>query len=247
MAKKKHHVAPFEIVAGLGKNPPLQEGADEESPTPPEVPPQPEQKPRRHVGSGSAGTPMASTYHSASPVTEQAEPGKLTVSIGHLTAGLVIGAVILLVAGAFVLGRMTAGPSEATSAGVTDGANKPPKRLTGKYYMVIEAMDIATDSEQEKAEQEKAERKKAEHIAWFLEQQGVEASVERYRYPEQGPVRWVVLGYKGFPNPADPSARQFAERMAKLGEEYSKRYSGNFDFSPKKYPDSQSPWFEVWK
>ncbi len=237
MAKKKHHVAPFEIVAGLGKNPPQQEAADEESSACPEVPAQPEQKPRRHVGSGSSGTPMASTYHSASPVTERAEPGKVTVSIGHLSAGLVIGAVILLVAGAFVLGRMTAGPSEATSAGVTDGANKAPKRLTGKYYMVIEAMDGATAPE----------REKAEHIAWFLEQQGVEASVLRYRYPEQGPVRWVVLGYEGFPNPADPSARQFAERMAKLGKEYSKGYSGNFDFSPRKYPDSQSPWFEVWK
>jgi hypothetical protein len=237
VAKKKHHVAPFEIVAGLGKNPPLQEGADEESPTPPEVPPQPEQKPRRHVGSGSAGTPMASTYHSASPVTEQAEPGKLTVSIGHLTAGLVIGAVILLVAGAFVLGRMTAGPSEATSAGVTDGANKAPERLTGKYYMVIEALDFSA-----------AGREKAEHIVYFLQQQGVETSVERYRYPEQRRGRsWVVLSYKGFPNPADPAARRFAERMAKLGEEYSKRYSGNFEFSPKKYPDSQSPWFEVWK
>lgn len=237
MARKKDHVAPFEIVAGLGKNPPLQEGSDEESSASPEAPAQPEQKPRRHVGSGSAGTPMASTYHSASPVTEQAEPGKLTVSIGHLTAGLVIGAVILLVAGAFVLGRMTAGPSQATSAGATDGANKAPERLTGKYYMVIEAMDGATPSE----------REKAEHIAWFLEQQGVEASVLRYRYPRQGPVRWVVLGYKGFPNPADRAARRFAERMAKLGEEYSKRYSGNFDFSPKKYPDSSGPWFEVWK
>ncbi len=237
MAKKKDHVAPFEIVAGLGKMPPTQEGSGEESPTTPEAAPLPEQKPRRHVGSGSMGAPMASTYHSASPVTEQAEPGKLTVSIGHLSAGLMIGAVILLVAGAFVLGRMTAGPSQATPAGVTDGASKSPKRETGKYYMVIEAMDGATDQQKEKAE----------HIAWFLEQQGVEASVLRYRYPEQGPVRWVVLGYKGFPGPADPAARRFAERMAVLGAEYSKRYSGSFDFSPKKYMDSPGPWFEVWK
>jgi hypothetical protein len=233
VAKKKHQVAPFEIVAGLGKSPSTresQEGAAAGEEGQQEATAVPAEKPRRHVVPTSK--PPASPYPTTPAASEVGEPGKLTVSMGHLTAGLIIGGAILLLVGAFVLGRMTAGPGDETTAGMNSQVDQPLKRVTGKYYMVIEATDGKTP----------ADRMQAEHIVSFLESNNIRASVIPY-----GETRWLVLGYQAFPSPEDPAAREYAEKIDKLGTYYDKRYPGNYDFAPPKPGESAGPWFGVWR
>lgn len=244
MARKKHQVAPFEIVAGLGKSSSTRESQEEDASgqeNQQEQPQTPVEKPRRHVvpPARPAASPYPTTPTATAEAAETAEPGKLTVSMGHLTAGLVIGGMILLLAGAFVLGRMSARPGDEATAGMNNQTGQPPARETGKYYMVIEAMDGKTAADQ----------MRAEHIAWFLDRRGIETSVHKYRYPKpnQERVAWVVLSYRGFPGPEDPAVRRFAEQMRQLGAQYSKEYNVNYDFAPRKRRDSTRPWLEVWK
>ncbi len=238
MARKKHTMAPFEVVAGMNR-------AQGEEPRDGEDRPEPDKPPviRQPV----AATPSATPSPRPSPRTgtrmgDDQRPvdafsdggSKLELSVGYVTLLVAAGGAVVLLAAMFLLGRMTA-PSAAPES--SSDAAATPKRETGKYYLVIEATDNATIGD----------RKEAEHIAWFLEQKGIEASVLKYRYPgEDGRVTWVVLSQKGFAGPEDLQARQFTQKIRDLGTEYAREYGGKYRFVTRKYTDSVGPWFEVW-
>ncbi|MFP4054006.1 MAG: hypothetical protein ACLFV7_09100, partial [Phycisphaerae bacterium] len=156
-------MAPFEVVAGMNRAQGEEKPKGEEARPEPKpqavrqpVPAVPSARPRPQQGSW--------TGEESRPEDAYAAGSKLTLSVSHVALLVAAGGAIVLLAAAFLLGRMTAPAAAPQTPG---DATAPTRRETGRYYLVVEATDSATIGD----------RKEAEHIAWFLEQQGVEASV----------------------------------------------------------------------
>jgi len=167
--------------------------------------------------------------------------GRLRVSLSY--AGCMAAALVLvaLLVGAFWLGRTTAPapagpgmkapyrpqlvetgkPAEPGSAANTTATMNLPKRIAGKYYLVIESTGGSGD--------------------WHLEQA---RKIQKFCYENGEPSevrqlggKYVVWSLTPFDSSSSEQARQHAQAIEKLGGTYFRTY-GSFRFQQRKKPDS---------
>lgn len=250
MARRKKAAAPFEVVSQHSLRPPVNvpgtsaAGAGPADTAAEEQPQQaaPQQQPPRRVQP--AHPPVAGPQ----PAPREPEPvvsttsGRLRLSLNYVSSLVVCGVLILLLVGAFVLGRATApkaGPTAANNAAQTPtpapGQDKP--RVAGEYYLVIEALPGQTA----------ADKSRAEDIVKFCRERGEYATIETYQQKNQAGqvIRkfYVVWSKRGFDSPNTQAALQHASVVARMGEEYARKTGTRFQFQPNR-PGGAWPWFE---
>jgi len=171
-------------------------------------------------------------------------PPRLTLSVSYLTAAVALLVAVVLLGGAFLLGRATAPKGAAVEAasvepsgesagggqaprtsdsggGTTTGGQTTPadtephlSRQVGKYYLVIQTMLESTEDQQRAA---------AREIVSFLASRGVEADIWPFG------KNLIVWSAKPFDSPTSEAAKQYALQIEKLGQEY-RRQGGPYDF-----------------
>ncbi len=249
MAKKKASVPLFELMSrsrlGVGegdkeesgsqKEPP---GAAEQAPEKPKqavkIGPARRQKEPEQAVAAPAGPPPAAKAPKAAPasfVAPKGEPilqtgdGRLRISLNYVSSLVLVGGILLLLAGAFVLGRKTApgGQAEAAQAGVGE-VRTVHHRYPDRWYLVLARVNGATDAARERAGQ----------VASFFEQNGLPVSLIEHE------GNWLVWSLKPFEARRSFESQQFAEKAQSV----STRYPGTgVDFLPAQTARSGEPWF----
>jgi len=170
--------------------------------------------------------------------------GRLMVSLNYVSCLVIAMGLLVLLVAAFWLGRATGGaarvePTEAVGTGLNEGKStgetiaggdtrpppgaeyqettevtRLPKRVSGKYYLVIESIKKNTD-----AASRKANRKEAERIIEFCKQKGEPSELRSMK------GRFIVWSL----TPHDSSGSEAALRHARfiqdnLGKEYFEKY-----------------------
>ncbi len=236
MGRKKNSVALFEVISkskeksresGLGvpkwmgaESPDGMQASGSPSPVAQGVqPPQGVRPPERRV---------------VSPHRAVVEGGRIHLSVNYLTCGVVGAAFIVLLIGAFLLGRGTAGGGGPTKAGLgtmpplnrdvvpPGGTNNdgltlplvPAGRKAEKYYLVIQNLMGKTDSH-------KAE---AFRIAKFCIDKGQSATVCMYR---GNYIVWSAQ--EPMDSPTSETAMEYARKIEALGKTYFQMYR-TYDF-----------------
>lgn len=222
MARKKNSVALFEVISKTkdnrgrddtrvpdwaGRQP---QSADAATPEPQDTPPP--QPDYQHAGEELASAPG------------DAAPWRLTVTLNSVNCAVAAAVLIVLVGGAFWLGRATgsAGPvraagvgaggeKKATTSGNTTKTTKPPapKRVPGKYYLVIQQLPG-------KSSQDLADARGIEKFCNANNTPGEVWQTSKYYY---------VLGFRPFdsyPATLSAEANKYAQEIEKLGREYSR-------------------------
>lgn len=172
-----------------------------------------------------------------------AEPGRLHLSVTYVTAGFVAAALVILLLGAFWLGRATGGSDGAAvqagtgapplrpeaAEGVAGSTNAPrpsaagapaagteapaAQRTPGKFYLVIQNL-LGSGPEQERA---------AFEIQDFCRAHGEPATVNLYK----GKV--IVWSLTPFDSPNSTAALAYGRKIEKLGQQYQQQ-GGRYDF-----------------
>lgn len=240
MAKKKDSVALFEVISHVRErhpeaaNVPDWAGADKTHKEQPAVAPV-EKQPQQQT------KPKPTTYAaptSVAPPLVDTTGGKLTLSLNYVACMSVVMAVLLLLAGAFWLGRATApdsvtGTTETDSTGseTAEGQNTGSQStqtvaLTkGKNYLVIQTLKSGNDPNAEN---------EAQNIIRFLKSKGVTAGLFR-----ASNNRLIVMSTKPFVSSKSDEAESFKQRIEfELGEEYF-RLHGTYRF--------QGPYFFLYR
>ena len=222
MVRKKDSVALFEVISkSRGKHqesgmsvPRWITGSEE-----PEEPASPEE--RLRVEPDRPAPTMREPSGPAEPMF--ATSGRrLKVSLNYLSCTIVVLGLVLALAGAFALGRATAPASPVEKPGKTTagtrqvkgpvrGTRPPvtrnPRRVLGKYYLVIESL-------KGKGLKDRAE---AERIAEFCKQNGEPADVQSMG------TKYIVWSLTGFDSPRSEAAIRHARFIQdNLGKEYFK-------------------------
>ncbi len=149
--------------------------------------------------------------------------GRLRLSLTYTTCMVAFAVLLLLLAGAFALGRYLAstggevivvsageapeGPDETGGRRVVvagTGAGTQPPAAVRLYYLVIQNMMDSSDEH----------RQQADRIVAFCDSRGVPAEVGMY----QGD--YVVVSRQGFESPDSDAAEEFAQQIEQLGREY---------------------------
>jgi hypothetical protein len=172
-----------------------------------------------------ARAPKAAPATFAPPAGEpilQTGNGRLRISLNYVSSLVLVGGILLLLAGTFVLGRKTApgGPTETVSAG-TGEVRTVYHRYPDRLYLVLARVQGATG----------AARQQAEQVAAFFADNGLPASLIEHE------GNWLVWSLKPFGARRSYESQQFAERVRSV----SARYSGSgVEFLPAK---SGELWF----
>lgn len=222
MARKKNSVALFEVISKTkdnrgrddtripdwaGRQP---QSADAATPEPQDTPPP--QPDYQHAGEDFASS-LADTA-----------PRRLTVTLNYVSCAVAAAVLIVLVGGAFWLGRVTGPAGPVRGAGVGVGGDKKaitpgnkaktpkpaiPKRVPGKYYLVIQ--QLPGKSTQDLVD--------ARGIAKFCNANNTPAKVwqtKNYYYV------WAFRAFDSYPATLAPEALSYARGIEKLGKEYSR-------------------------
>ena len=179
--------------------------------------------------------------------------GQLQVTLNYISClALALGLVVLL-AGAFWLGRSTApeagGPAQAgmkapfrpgligqggNKAGAKQPEMKLPPRQAGKYYLVIESTGGAQDWHLEQA-------RKIQRFCYF--EGGEPSEVRKYPATQHTKEQYVVWSLTSFDSPRSTEATQHAEMIERLGARYFGKH-GDFKFQQRKNKDAPlDPWY----
>jgi len=164
--------------------------------------------------------------------------GRLRFSLSYPASTAAVVVLVLLVVGAFLLGRMSAPGGEAVRTAsfeppynpdVLQGSAEkpaPPQREEGKYYLVIERLqgDSAED------------REEARRIVRFLAERGEPATVQTFR--AGGKTFYGVWSLRPFGSSDSEAAIQYAERTERLGEEYFDKYK-TYRFQQRRRPGAE--------
>ena len=197
------------------------EVAAPEAPSPPTLPTTSTWEPRR-----SSEAPKTSDL----PVWSTAG-GRLTLSLNYVSCLVVSMGVLLLIIGAFVLGRMTA--SDPAPPG---RSGKPVvKRQVGKYYLVIETLAGKT----------REARAEAERIVKFCNANGEPSQVQLLG------DNLIVWSLTPFDSPKKEEVLAHALFVQnELGAKYARKYGSKYKFiqpqkngklAPDLYPYTKSP------
>ena len=175
--------------------------------------------------------------------------GRLRLSLNYITCVAVGVAVVLLLAGALLLGRaMSPKPGadsqaadnqaqgqpsgESSGAKATAAAAEPP-RQAGKFYLVIQGMSGMTEDL----------LAEARNIEKYCKTKGEQVSVNRYM---GNPRQYIVLSATGFDAPDSPEAAKYADVIETLGKAYQNQ-GGRYDFRQRGAAGRTKPWFIQWK
>ena len=160
---------------------------------------------------------------------------RLNLSINVVVAMLVLGAILVLWVGAFVVGRMTApGPASANGDASPTGDVNPspapsialgildvPVEVTaGRYspdrsYLLIQSLDSKTEDD----------RKAADKIVAHCV--GLSMPAEVFKTS----TRFLVVSRMGFRSPTSKEARSYASKVHDAGKIYQQRTRGSYAFS----------------
>lgn len=225
LGKKKNSVALFEVIAKAGPEPDMSVPGwmkgDEPGHPSAEVP-------AGYSGRQGGGEALISTV-----------PGRLRLSLNYVSCMVAAFGLVVLLSLAFWMGRASVGwSSQATAglAGTSDGAGRSPagpaavvaqapRRVAGKWYMVIQ--DLRGAAETNKAE--------AVRIVSYLKNEfGIPAEVRRYA------GRYVVWSFKPFDSRDGQDVRDYAGKIEKIGQRYFKKYS-TYRFS-QRHNGKLDPW-----
>ena len=166
-----------------------------------------------------------------------------------MVAGVII---LLLLGGAFWLGRATAGGGgEPALAGTNLSEQTPvrpeaaepakpepsaatsyPPRIKGKHYLIVQGLQ-GTSKELEA---------EARAIAAFCNEMGEPVTVGRY--PGAKP-QFVVWSLKGFDSTESEEAINFARTIEKLGKMYFSKH-GKYDFRQRDSAKNFRPWWHTY-
>lgn len=222
MARKKNSVALFEVISKAkdnrgrdefripdwaGRQPQSADAAATESQDTP-----PSQPDYQRAGQEFASAPGDTA------------PWRLTLTLNSVSCAVAAVVLIVLVGGAFWLGRATGSAGPVRVAGVGAGGDKKettsgntaqnpkppaPKRVPGKYYLVIQ--QLPGKSTQDLAD--------ARGIEKFCKVNNTHAKVwqtSKYYYV------WGFRAFDSYPATLAPEALTYAKEIEKLGREYSR-------------------------
>ncbi len=248
MSKKKNSPALFELIAKTrDKQVAMSTRVPEWMAHREPAQPAPEAPPKREV-------PVAPRPPGASPESTWTTGPTTTnaMSLGYGTA-LAVGVVfLLLLGGAFWLGRATAGDGAEPALAGTDlsertpvspdvaqpaNAEQPtavsdPPRIKGKHYLIVQGLQGT--SEKLKA--------RAIAIAAFCNENGEPVTVGRY--PGAKP-QFVVWSLQGFDSTNSAEAINFARTIEKLGKLYMREHGG-YDFRQRDSAGTFRPWWHTY-
>lgn len=174
--------------------------------------------------------------------------GCLRLSLNYITCVAVGVAMVLLLAGAFLLGRaMSPLPGTASQADENQAQGQPagepsgakstaaaePPRQAGKYYLVIQGMSGMTEDL----------LAEARNIEKFCKAKGEQVSVNRYM---GNPRQYIVLSATGFDAPDSPDVAKYVDVIETLGKAYQNQ-GGRYDFKLRGAGGRAKPWFIQWK
>jgi hypothetical protein len=188
------------------------------------------------------------------PVAGAAEPlirtegGRLRVSLNYVSCSVALGAGVLLLVLAFVLGRASISPERSPMSGETvaagmgaeteqpagDDASEQAagavasRRIAGRQYLVIESMGGLT-----------AElRNQADEIARYCTDVGHPATVA------QSSTEYLVWSLEGFDSADSEEARGYAAQIHELGKRYRALPGAKHDFNQRDESGLLKPRFE---
>ena len=245
MAKKKDAAALFEVISksrdrcakdGLNVPPWMRTHGESVELPAVEQGPAVEQQP---VAELQPETPMVPAPHAtfeAGPA--ESEPmvstigGRLRLSLNYVSCTVIFVALLVLLIGSFVLGRLSVGGSGAAHTAEigklpqqNTGKQAPPEppakdaRIPGKYYLVIQNMQGLND-------ELKAEAYK---IRDFCKAQDRPATINEWR------GSYIVWSMAPFETSGGLDARQFALEMERLGRQYLAQ-GGKYNFMQRRSP-----------
>jgi len=204
------------------------------------------------MGEGEADSPQMK----AQPRTEPAAPsqpsggrtsaaktaGQLQLSLNYVSC-IAIGVVaVLLLAGAFWVGRVTArlggeaGPAELPATGETAAVNTAalgqvppaaPTRIAGKYYLVIQQLN--NDSAASKVE--------AQRISDFCGLNNEKAEVRKFE-DARGKQFWAVWSLTPLDSDRSSEAENHAKAIEAMGKRYFAKYQ-TYNFQQRARPDGE--------
>jgi len=179
--------------------------------------------------------------------------GQLQVTLNYISCLAVALGLVVLLAGAFWLGRSTAPqagkparagmqapyrPGLIGQGGSKAGAKQPemklPPRQVGKYYLVIESTQGAQDWHLEQA-------RKIQRFCYFEASEPSE--VRKYPATQHTKEQYVVWSLTPFDSPRSTEATQHAEMIERLGARYFGKH-GDFKFQQRKSKNAPlDPWY----
>jgi len=153
------------------------------------------------------------------------------LSLNYGSCVVVAVGLVLLLAGAFALGRrtrprgVTDGPADVagTDAGATPaglvGADAVapaarPQRVSGKYYLIIQNLRGGGE----------AERKEGERIVAFCAERGEQATVEWFKNPRTGKAFLAVWSLTPFQSASGKENTAHAEWIETIGRKYFEKH-----------------------
>jgi len=237
VAKKKDKAAFFEVISktrqarkDAGLKVPIWMGRNDEAAEgdqPAEKPQATERKPERP-------RPIA-------PTTIKTQQGRLQFSLNYTASVALAVVIVLLLVGAFMLGRATApaGPGQALAGPeppyrpdvLKRSAQQPSggtaTRLKGKYYLVIETLKGRSDED----------LAEAQRIVEFLSQKGEQATVQTFNVGGQKLV-YGIWSLRPFDARDSQEALDYARRIEQLGKEYFEKYK-TYRFQQRRRPGQE--------
>ncbi len=245
VSKRKDYIAPFEVISTIrsmdeqASRPTSSSATGSTAHKSASVPqpgaPTPAKPYERYEGQPPPVQPMAGT-------TRDAAGGRIHLSVNRVTIGVVALAEVVLLAAAFALGRATA---PAAPTGPVEAAKQDPsasvgdRRESGKYYLILAAVDGLTPTD----------RQRAEELARYCREHGEPATVETHSRAG----KFVVLSMRGFDR-----ADFTGERGAQSGSapnDYVREVTGKLGRSvgghglvpPQSGDPAGTPWFVKWQ
>ena len=182
--------------------------------------------------------PPSPAGHREPPPLVSTTGGRLTLSFNHVSCVVVTVGLVLLLAGAFALGRAdrrgkepvtTENGTEKTEAGLGDKVSPPPvrQRESGKYYMIIQRLGPVSESA----------RKEGERIVDFCKKWGEQATVELFENPRTKKEFLAVWSLTPFDSLTGESNDAHAKLIEGMGKEYFAKH-GNHRFQQRLREDS---------
>ena len=209
-----------------------------ELPKPPKPPAARKPKPERRPEPKPAG-PKPSVW----PIVA-VEDGRVKISLNPLSSALVLGMLVLVMLGVFLIGWKAAPRQEVVSAAGMGVEHRPdvlggqgrdrvrdrtqpeaPKHVVGKYYMIVYGL----------AGKSADDLKEARSIEKFCNDAGMPVTV----YEMQG--QYIIYGLTGFDAEDSIEATKYAVKMQQLGKRYKTEINGQ-EFKQTD-PRGRWPWF----
>lgn len=247
MSKRKDYIAPFEVISTIRSmdeqtSRPTSSSAmgsttHKSTPVPQPLGAQPPARPQeRYEGSAPSPAPQGPGAAAAA-----GSSGRIHLSVNRVTIVVAALAEVVVLAGAYALGRATApsAPEGPTQAGVQGAApGDVEKRQSGKYYLILAAVDGLSPTD----------RQRAKELARYCSQHEVPATVETHSRAG----KYVVLSMRGFDRAEFTDERgedgtapsdYVRDLTSKLG-----RSVGGHRLIPSQSDEpSGTPWFVKWQ